>query len=75
MESNEHRMIESLAYCFYLAEGCPEGRALEYWLEAEQLVQAEEQFEAEASLESNRFGDETVEEPELSGLFVETRCF
>jgi len=75
MESREHQMIESLAYYFYLAEGCPEGRAFENWLEAEQLVQAEEQFEAEAILESNIFGGETVEEPELPGLFVETRCY
>ena len=68
-------MIESLAYSFYLADGCPKGRALQHWLEAQELVEAEEQFEAEASLESSTFGDETVEEPELSGLFVETRCF
>ena len=68
-------MIESLAYYFYLAEGCPEGRALQHWLEAQELIEAEEQFEVEASLESNILGDETVEEPELSGLFVETRCF
>jgi hypothetical protein len=75
MESNEHRMIESLAYYIYLADGCPEGRALQHWLEAEEMVQAEEQFEVEASLESNILGDEVVEEPEMPGLFVETRCF
>jgi hypothetical protein len=75
MESKEHQMIESLAYCIYLADGRPEGRALQHWLEAEELVEAEEQFEAETSLESNIFGDETVNEPELSGLFVETRFF
>ena len=75
MESREHQMIEILAYCFYLADGCPEGKAVQHWLEAEQLVQGEEQFEAEASMESNILGDETVEEPELSGLFVETRYF
>jgi len=68
-------LIESLAYCFYLADGYPEGRAMDHWLEAEQLVQGEEQFEAEASLESNILGDEVIEEPELPGLFVETRCF
>ena len=72
MESPEHLMIESLAYCFYLADGCPEGRAFQHWLEAEQLVQGEEQFEAEASLEPNILGEKAVEEPELSGLFVES---
>ncbi len=68
-------MIESLAYCFYLADGSPEGKSLQHWLEAEQLVQGEEQFEAEALLESSILGDEPIQEPELSGLFVETRCF
>jgi hypothetical protein len=75
MESPEHQLIESLAYYFYLADGRPEGRAVQHWLEAEQLVQTEEQFEAEASLESNILGDEVIEEPEMHGLFVETRCF
>jgi len=68
-------MIESLAYYFYLADGCPEGKSMQYWLEAEQLVQGEEQFEAEAVLESSILGDQPVQKPELSGLFVETRCF
>jgi len=75
MASLEHQLIESLAHSFYLADGCPEGKALEHWMEAEQLVQGEEQFEAEASLDPNILGDEPVEEPELSGLFVETRFF
>ena len=75
MESREHQMIESLAYYFYLADGCPEGRALQHWLEAEQLLQAEEPWEAESLFEPNFLDDETVEEPEMSGLFVETRCF
>ena len=68
-------MIESLAYYFYVADGCPEGKASQHWFEAEQLVQAEEQFEAEVSLESSFLGDEVVEEPEMPGLFVETRFF
>jgi hypothetical protein len=75
MESREHQMIKSLAYCFYLHDGCPEGSAFQHWLEAEQLVQGEEQFEAEASFEPNILSDEPVKEPELSGLFVEIRCF
>lgn len=68
-------MIESLAYYIYLAEGCPEGRALEHWLEAEQLVEAEQQCEADTFFDSNILDDMTVEEPDRSGLFVETRCF
>jgi hypothetical protein len=75
MGSREHRMIESLAYYIYLAEGRPVGKALQHWLEAQELIEAEEQFEVEASLESNIFGDKTVEETEMPGLFVETRCF
>ena len=67
-------MIESLAYYFYLADGRPEGRALQHWLEAQELVEAEQQCEVE-SFESNFLEDKAVEEPELSGLFVETRCF
>jgi len=68
-------MIESLAYYIYLAEGCPEGRALPHWLEAQELVEAEEQFEIESSFESNIFDDKKIEEPEIAGLFVETRFF
>ncbi len=51
MDSRKQRMIESLAYCFYLADGCPEGRALQHWLEAQVLVEAEEHFEV--TLEPN----------------------
>jgi hypothetical protein len=61
-------MIESLAYCFYLADGCPEGRTEQHWLEAEQLVQVEEQFEAEASLEPNIFGDEALDHVKITAL-------
>jgi len=71
MESREHQLIESLAYYFYLADGCPEGKALQHWLEAEQLLETEQQCEVE-SFESNFLDDKAVEEPELSGLFVES---
>jgi hypothetical protein len=30
--------IEVLAYLIWKQQGCPEGRALEHWLEAEYLV-------------------------------------
>ena len=53
MDSRKQRMIESLAYCFYLADGCPEGKALQHWLEAQILVDAEEHFEVEVTLEPN----------------------
>jgi hypothetical protein len=75
MASREHQMIQSLAYCFYLADGCPQGKAVQHWLEAEQLVQGEEQFEADVFFEPDILGDEPVHKPEISGLFVETRCF
>ena len=64
-------MIESLAYYFYLADGRPEGRALQHWLEAQELLEAEQQCEAEFSFESNIFDEKTVEEPELASLLVE----
>jgi len=51
MDSRKQRMIESLAYCFYLADGCPEGKALQHWLEAQVLVEAEEHLEV--TLEPN----------------------
>ncbi len=38
MESIEYQRIELLAYYIYLAEGRPEGRALQHWLEAEYQV-------------------------------------
>jgi len=61
MNSGEHPTIELLAYCIYLAEGRPEGRALRHWLEAEEQFEAECQFEAESRLEPNIFGDKAVE--------------
>lgn len=33
--------IAARAYAFWQAEGCPEGRAMEHWLMAEQLLAAE----------------------------------
>ena len=67
MNSPEHQTIEGLAYCIFLAEGRPEGRAEQHWIEAEQhwieaeqLVEVEEQFEVESRLEPNIFGDKAV---------------
>jgi hypothetical protein len=74
MESRKQRMIESLAYYFYLADGCPEGRALQHWLQAQALVEAKEEFDTIPSLESNIVYDKAVEDSELVGLFAETRC-
>lgn len=34
-DSPRHEEIASLAYKRYLEEGCPEGRALDHWLQAE----------------------------------------
>ena len=68
MESTKHRMIESLAYYIYLTEGRPEGRAWQHWLEAEELIGVEEQFEAESWSESNLSDDKALEEPELASL-------
>ena len=61
MESSEHRTIELLAYFIYIADGRPEGRALQHWLEAEEQVEVEEQFQAEADLEPNIFGEKAIE--------------
>ena len=55
METSEHRTIELLAYFIYVAEGRPEGRALQHWFEAEEQFEVEEQFQAEARLEPNIF--------------------
>ena len=68
MNPREHQLIESLAYCIYLAEGCPEGRAVQHWLEAAQLVEIEELVEAESSIESISFDDKAVEESDLAGV-------
>jgi hypothetical protein len=61
MKSREHQTIESVAYHIYLAEGRPEGRALQHWVEAEEQFEAECQFEAESRIEPNIFGDKAVE--------------
>lgn len=72
MNSSEHQMIESLAYCIYLSEGRPEGRALQHWLEARELVEAEELVASEPPMEPIIFDDEAVEESELTGALVES---
>ena len=72
MNSREHQMIESLAYCIYLAEGRSEGRALQHWLEAQELVEVEELVAAESSVELIIFADKAVEEPESAGMLVES---
>ena len=56
MESQEHSTIELLAYFISLAEGRPEGRALQHWLEAEELFAAECQFQVASRLEPNIWG-------------------
>jgi hypothetical protein len=61
MKSREHQIIESVAYYIYLAEGRPEGRVLQHWLEAEEQLEVECQFEAESRQEPNIFGDKALE--------------
>jgi Protein of unknown function (DUF2934) len=34
--------IRNLAYMLWMEDGCPEGRAQEHWLEAEDMLRAEE---------------------------------
>jgi len=55
MNSLEHQAIELLAYYIYVAEGRPDGKALQHWREAEAL------FKVESLLEPNIFGDKGVE--------------
>ncbi len=38
VHSDEEAEIAALAYRFYCEEGCPEGKAHEHWLRAEQEV-------------------------------------
>jgi hypothetical protein len=40
VHSDEEAEIAALAYRFYCQEGCPEGKAHEHWLRAEQEVRA-----------------------------------
>jgi hypothetical protein len=40
MKSWEQGEIEALAHAIWERQGCPEGRALEHWREAEELVRA-----------------------------------
>jgi hypothetical protein len=40
MKSWEQEDIEALARSIWQRQGCPEGRALEHWREAEELVRA-----------------------------------
>jgi hypothetical protein len=56
MNSLEHQAIELLAYYIYVAEGRPEGRALQHWREAEAL------FKIESLLDPNILRDKAVEQ-------------
>jgi hypothetical protein len=38
VHSDEEAEVAALAYRFYCQEGCPEGKAHEHWLRAEQEV-------------------------------------
>jgi hypothetical protein len=38
MKSWEQEEIQALAHALWVEQGCPEGRALEHWREAEELV-------------------------------------
>ena len=38
MKSWEQEDIKALAHAIWVHQGCPEGRALEHWREAEELV-------------------------------------
>jgi hypothetical protein len=40
MKSWERQDIEALAHALWERQGCPEGRALEHWREAEELMRA-----------------------------------
>jgi hypothetical protein len=59
--SLEHQAIELLAYYIYVAEGRPNGKALQHWLEAEEQFEAECQFEAKSRLKPNILGGRDVE--------------
>ena len=41
MNPNLHDEIAKVAYDLYLKEGCPEGRNLIHWLEAEKIVKTQ----------------------------------
>ena len=56
MGSREHQTIEALAFSIYVAEGRPEGRALQDWLEAKAQYEVDAQFKAETLSEPNMFG-------------------
>ena len=49
-----------MAYYIYLAEGRPEGKSVQHWLEAEEQLEVECQFKAESRLEPNLFDDGAV---------------
>jgi len=40
MKSWEQQEIEALAHAIWERQGCPEGRSLEHWHEAEELFRA-----------------------------------
>ncbi len=42
MDEELHRIIELRAYELWQNAGCPDGRALEFWRQAEQEIRADE---------------------------------
>ena len=55
MKSWQEEQIEGLAHSLWLRQGCPEGRALEHWQEAEELFRA--QWLAEKDLDEHQVRD------------------
>ena len=49
MATSDRAAIETLAYQKWQAAGCPDGRALEFWLEAEQTAGATQLAQGNAS--------------------------
>jgi len=59
-------MIQVLAYDIYKSEGCPDGRALQHWLDAEKLVN--EQLAPVAPLVEELTSLDSAVEPKLRRL-------
>jgi hypothetical protein len=43
MDEHRKKIIQERAYALWEADGCPEGRDLEYWRQAEHWFKAEEE--------------------------------
>jgi hypothetical protein len=70
--SSKETRIRNLAYMLWLEDGCPEGRAQTHWLEAEDMLRAEDE-EPKWLVRAEKKAEPVANEPKLDGALIKTQ--